>query len=273
MHIHLPKGLHNWREIAGEIVIIVVGVLIALFFEQLVQRWDWDKKVRAADDAMQRELFYDDGPQMVERASIQPCIDAQLDAIRAAVEAGRPRAEISTLIDRLYLPFVTYDSLAQRNATASDVSTHMSKARNDLWTQAYGMIPMVDETNAAETIDAARLRALKRTGGPLSDAEQIQLLQAVETLRADGLRMLSGIGWTMSVLPQLHGTFDPARLHGFMSNARLHYGTCVRDLPPDWPNTLLPPLPKGIAPGLPVQASGSVAASRPPDTIRFATGK
>jgi hypothetical protein len=35
MHVHLPKALHNWRELAREIAIIVVGVFIALFFEQL----------------------------------------------------------------------------------------------------------------------------------------------------------------------------------------------------------------------------------------------
>jgi hypothetical protein len=30
MHFHLPKPLHGWRAFAGEVGIIVVGVLIAL---------------------------------------------------------------------------------------------------------------------------------------------------------------------------------------------------------------------------------------------------
>ena len=30
MHFHLPKPLHGWREFAGEVAIIVIGVLIAL---------------------------------------------------------------------------------------------------------------------------------------------------------------------------------------------------------------------------------------------------
>jgi hypothetical protein len=29
MHFHLPKPLHGWREFAGEVEIIVLGVLIA----------------------------------------------------------------------------------------------------------------------------------------------------------------------------------------------------------------------------------------------------
>ena len=32
MHVHLPKALGNWGELAREIAIIVVGVLIALLF-------------------------------------------------------------------------------------------------------------------------------------------------------------------------------------------------------------------------------------------------
>jgi len=30
MHFRLPKPLHGWREFAGEVGIIVIGVLIAL---------------------------------------------------------------------------------------------------------------------------------------------------------------------------------------------------------------------------------------------------
>jgi hypothetical protein len=37
MHVHLPKALHGWRELAKEVGIIVLGVLIALTFEQIVQ--------------------------------------------------------------------------------------------------------------------------------------------------------------------------------------------------------------------------------------------
>ena len=252
MHIHLPKGLHGWAELAKEIAIIVVGVLIALFFEQLVQRWEWRQKVAAADSAMMQEMFYDDAPEMVQRASLQPCIDAQLDAIRGAVEGNASRTAVVGLIDRLYLPFLTYDSVAHTNAAASDVSTHMDRKRLALWTQAYGMMPAVDAASTQETIDYAQLRALRRTGGPLSLAEQDRLLGAVEAVRNDGVRMISGIGWGMTVIPGLKGHIDPERLTALMRGARLHYGRCVRELPADWPATRLPPLPAGIAPGLAV---------------------
>ena len=37
MHFHLPKALHNWRELVQEIAVIVIGILIALSAEQIVQ--------------------------------------------------------------------------------------------------------------------------------------------------------------------------------------------------------------------------------------------
>jgi hypothetical protein len=37
MHFHLPKPLHRWRAFAGEVGIIVLGVLIALGAEQVAQ--------------------------------------------------------------------------------------------------------------------------------------------------------------------------------------------------------------------------------------------
>ena len=37
MHIHVPKPLHGWREFLGEVGVIVVGVLVALGAEQVVE--------------------------------------------------------------------------------------------------------------------------------------------------------------------------------------------------------------------------------------------
>jgi hypothetical protein len=257
MDFNRAKSLHRWRRLLGEVGIIVVGVLIALLLEQLVQNWEWSKKVSAAEQAMKREIFWDDGPQMYQRASIQPCVDAQLDAIRLAVESDQDRDVITELIANLYVPFLTYDTVAHENATASDIASHMSKDRVSLWTQAYAMLPMVDKASAMESANSARLRAFKRTGGRVSDAEGMELLQAVEAVRNDGRRMVSGISWTMSVMPKLQGQLDPTRLAAFMRNARKHYGNCVRELPRDWPTTPLPPLPPGLTPGLKVSATES----------------
>ena len=99
MDIHLPKVPHGWRELAKEIAIIVVGVLIALFAEQIVQGWEWRNKVSVAKASMRHELLWDDGPQVYQRAAMHPCVVAQLDRIRKAAVGSGTRREIAGLID------------------------------------------------------------------------------------------------------------------------------------------------------------------------------
>jgi protein-disulfide isomerase-like protein with CxxC motif len=52
MHFHLPKPLHGWRAFAGEVGIIVVGVLIALAAEQVVQTIHGRQEVVELRDAL-----------------------------------------------------------------------------------------------------------------------------------------------------------------------------------------------------------------------------
>jgi len=47
MHFHVPKPLHGWRELIGEVGIIVLGVLIALGAEQAISA------IHARQDASQ----------------------------------------------------------------------------------------------------------------------------------------------------------------------------------------------------------------------------
>ena len=237
MHFHLPKPLHSWREFVGEVGIIVVGVLIALFLEQMVQRWEWQHKVEAAKEAMKLELLSDDAPEVYQRGAMHPCLVERLDTIRSAVEANRSRQEVTDLIGGFWIQFLTFDSLAHDAANTSEIATHMSPDELTRYTNGYVMMPLMDRTTSMEAADLSRLHALRRTGGSLSEAEVSQVLGAVEALRNDDRMMWVSVRFAIPVLRQL-GKFDPKRMHRFMANARDHYGQCVRDLPENFPNNL-----------------------------------
>lgn len=91
MHVHLPKPLHGWRQFAGEVGIIVVGVLIALAAEQLVERLHWNHQVRIARASIHREMAFDLA-YLADRLQVAPCVDRQLfeaqQRINAAAENG-----------------------------------------------------------------------------------------------------------------------------------------------------------------------------------------
>jgi hypothetical protein len=87
MHFHLPKPTHGWREFAGEVGIIVVGVLIALGAEQLVEGMRWRKRVRTTDAAITQEIYVS-ALNMVERLEVQPCLRQQISKLGQQLNEG-----------------------------------------------------------------------------------------------------------------------------------------------------------------------------------------
>ncbi|MEQ7874549.1 hypothetical protein ABDK56_11150 [Sphingomonas sp. ASV193] len=219
----VPRRHDNvWREIA----IVVIGVFIALIAQQLVDEWQWRQKVASAKQAMNEELLWDDGPQIVQRAAMHDCLVRQAAAIRDAVETDQPRAEVWRRIDGYWLQPVTYDTVAHDAATASDIASHLTLDEMRPYTLAYGTMPAYSRAADDEVANLARLHALRRTGAALSEAESSNLLMALEYLRQDEQLIAEGTRWTIPQIVKL-GRIDPVRTGHFIDEARRHYGDCV----------------------------------------------
>lgn len=229
-----PKPWHSWRNDGRELLIVVMGVLIALLAQEIVQGLEWNQKVGAAEIAMKRELLWDDGPQIYQRAMMYPCLSHRLDAIRSAVEDRAPRDRIVALIDGYQVFPLTYDVVAQQAATASDVTTHVKQDVLEPYMLPYAVMPGFGHTAEVEQEHIARLHALSGKGGPLSEAESTEVLNAVELLRNDNRFMNSAARWSIPQLRKL-GTVDPGRLREFTDIARKSFGDCIKPLPADFP--------------------------------------
>jgi hypothetical protein len=223
------KPWHDWRNDARELAIVVVGVLIALLAQQVVQDWEWKNKVAAAERAMRHEMLWDNGPQLYQRAVMHACAVQRLDAIRASVEAGKPRGQTTALIGSYWVPYFSYDSVARDAANTSDVATHMPAPTMDLFAIIYTQMPPMTRVSEREAADLAQLRALNRSGGTLSLMERDKVLSTVEALRSDDHLMWLVSGWTMPKLREL-GPLDADRLAQMLRIARDHYGDCVKPL-------------------------------------------
>jgi hypothetical protein len=91
MHFHLPKPLHGWREFIGEVGIIVVGVLVALTAEQLVEAAHWRSEVADFRKAVDHELGRNLGIYEIVLKQ-RPCVNrrlAELEKLLADSRAGR----------------------------------------------------------------------------------------------------------------------------------------------------------------------------------------
>ena len=93
MHFHLPKPMHGWRQFAGEVGIIVIGVLIALGAEQLVETAHWNHQVETFRKVVHREVANDLGTYEF-RIKQNGCVKRRLDDLEswlASFRAGQPR--------------------------------------------------------------------------------------------------------------------------------------------------------------------------------------
>jgi hypothetical protein len=84
MRFHFFRPLHGWREFIHEIIIVVLGVLLALAGAQLVEALH-DRSTAADTRAEVRDELNSDLMSMALRQSIEPCIGRRLSELRAIV--------------------------------------------------------------------------------------------------------------------------------------------------------------------------------------------
>jgi hypothetical protein len=90
MHVHPPKAVHGWREFAKEIMIIVIGVLIALGFEQVAEEIHWRHKVSEGEERLKLEgapLF----KTAAEAVVSGDCVVGQFDQLHDRVAGSGER--------------------------------------------------------------------------------------------------------------------------------------------------------------------------------------
>ena len=116
MHFHLPKPLHGWRAFAGEVGIIVVGVLIALGFGQVVQSIHDRSVANQARDAIRAEV--QENLWWLEfRGGYEPCIEGMLSELGSVLARAR-EGEPTPLITTVHFPVYAKITSLRWNANA-----------------------------------------------------------------------------------------------------------------------------------------------------------
>ena len=187
MHFHLPKPLHGWREFAGEVGIIVIGVLIALGAEQVLETLDWHERAQHARVALMAELT-NHYQQAVEWRTVEPCIGAQLDILESRLLASGERIKPAPTFDEQGLTYVLrapsrpYPSAVWQSVLAEGVSSHLAeKERLDLGIY-YQQLHDQDDMNKHLTETETRLYSLTRPI-PLDPSARLTLLESIDDIR------------------------------------------------------------------------------------------
>jgi hypothetical protein len=203
VEIHKPKPARNLREFFSEVAVVLLGIVIALAGEQALSSLEWRHKMRLVTEEMRQEISGDDGPQVLERVALSPCIDKALDAIRSSVEQNTGRSTVLEAVDRFATPRHTWDNIAFQAAVSAGILAQMPVDRVDAMSRFYSLMPVLENANEREFRDGAALVALSRVGGPLTDTERGHVLEAVETLRRDDAEILRFATLAKSAMHQL----------------------------------------------------------------------
>jgi hypothetical protein len=84
LEIHKPKPLHSWRDFVNEVGVIVIGIVIALSGEQILEAIHWKHKVEGAEQNLRKELA-DSLSYAVEQQQMHRCVSDYLDLLQNAI--------------------------------------------------------------------------------------------------------------------------------------------------------------------------------------------
>ena len=226
MRVRVPKPLHGWRAFAGEVGIIVLGVLIALGAGQVVDNWSWNEKVRRAENAMRIELSEDDGPQAYARALIGQCLEAEITRIHSGAETASPD-QLRRWIAAYSPPFRVWDSEAWKVVLASDVGSHMGSDRVITWSSPYRILPALTEINAEESRLVIDMRNTLPTTGAPSPSDLRSLRRTSAQLRLINRRLITSSELLLARIGANGAQVPGPMQRELTADARAMYGRCV----------------------------------------------
>ena len=228
MHFHLPKPLHGWREFAGEIGVIVIGVLIALSAEQVVERLHWATQANEARAALRAELVDDNLPQAYARLAIAPCLDAQLKELQFGVDHHMDRRKFAVLARGYLPPTRTWDNQAWNAVVATGDLSHGGSGELIQWSAPYRMVSVLGPRNETERSDRETLRSISSGPGQLTPLELDRTTGSLEHLRNDAVRMLSGSEALLAMAKQAGVTMSGEQQNNVLRQLRPQWGRCLQ---------------------------------------------
>lgn len=162
MPLKIPTPLHGWRVFAGEVGVIVLGVLIALGAQQVVDNFQWREEVRRTEAALADEI----AKSMVdaaERHMVDRCLRGRTsDLIAKVSESGSewvanpmPVAQTGTAVPvaapaTYRTPTRDWSDHVWQAAKSSGVLTHMPRERVSAYANIYAVIGILRDANRLE---------------------------------------------------------------------------------------------------------------------------
>lgn len=175
----------GWRAFAGEVGVIVLGVLIAVAIGKVVEALDWRDRVAGAKIALEQDILENSFYGFNERVEITPCLRRQLARLEAALLSGgvaeqrRVPTHAGVIYTSVYVhPSRGWSALEWSSAVADNIPAHMTREDRAFYRTHYLEVGIMDSLNAEENRELADLDLMARPF-PLPDATRADLLRTV----------------------------------------------------------------------------------------------
>ena len=179
MDIHKPHAAKNWREFLIEIGTIVVGILIALGLEQVIETIHWHNEVKEAEASIEAEIL-GNAEYAYVRAADFDCAEGQLDRIEAALVASRDHGQPVPPMPPYVRPLTPFHDDAWRAAISSGVANHIPREKLLAYSQVYFFSNEQRDSMMPQDLRAMdSLNTLTVNAGRLQPAERDRLFQAL----------------------------------------------------------------------------------------------
>ena len=177
---HSPeKPIETFRDFVREIVIIVIGVVIALAAGELVDDWNWKQEVAIVQDSLDDELS-----EAVfaarERIQIADCQRRTLDRLDQIADESRGTLGLRhTPVSRNRI----WPSAAWEAAVASGAVAHMAHDDRNAYANLFSFMPLFRELNIRQQEQWARINAY-RNPRAYGDEGRARFIEAIAELRS-----------------------------------------------------------------------------------------
>ena len=216
MHLTKLQPLHGWRQFLGEVGIVMLGVLIALGAQQLLENWSWTGQVRDFRIAVDKEL----GENLTIyrfRLSQNDCVTRRLAEVQRLLDvpSGAPAPKRLRPISEI--DGFTYYLNVWDNKDAA-VTAHLSVELRKRYAEIYDEFRNDDNSRSKET-DTWRSIGQFNLPEPLDHADRLRLTELLARARRidDNRRYnwdaaMVGMAKGLSIRPRpLPFKFDPDR--------------------------------------------------------------
>ncbi|QNE31929.1 hypothetical protein F1C10_08265 [Sphingomonas sp. NBWT7] len=198
MRVHPPKPLHGWREFFGEVGIIVMGVLIALGAEQVVENFHWQDKANYAREALRSEL-QDAYFQAAERIEVTPCLITQIEQLQSRVLSSTDRLNKAPVFPSRFGPITfrhpvrPWTDTIWQSVLTEQVTSHLAPAERENLSSAYRSLAQLRAANEKENEQEGAFQMLA-SAIPLDASLRAHLLETLanERWRAQYMNLVAG---------------------------------------------------------------------------------